>query len=65
MKDFTKIFKELREGLGLSQTELARELGVNKSNVNCWESGIRKPDSENLYKLAKYFDVTMEYLLGY
>jgi len=65
MKDFTTIFKGLREGSGLSQTELARELGVSKSNVNKWELGIRKPDAENLYKLAKYFDVTMEYLLGY
>jgi len=65
MKDFTKIFKELREESGLTQTEFAQELGINKSNVTRWENGQRKPDAENLYKLAKYFDVTIEYLLGY
>lgn len=56
--------KELREKAHISMEQLARELGVTKSRVNMWENNGTLPRSEYLVKLAKYFNVSTDYLLG-
>lgn len=56
--------KELREQRGISQTELANFLGVVRSTVCQYEKGNRMPDSNILCKLADYFNVSVDYLLG-
>jgi len=56
--------KELREQRGISQTELANFLGVVRSTICQYEKGNRMPDSNILGKLADYFGVTVDYLLG-
>lgn len=61
LKDTLKI---LRLEKGETQKELAQKLNVPQSNYNRWETGERKPNSENLEKLAVYFGVTVDYLLG-
>lgn len=47
-RDYPTLVKEVRNQLGLSQEDLARELGVSFATVNRWENGQAKPS-----KLAK------------
>ena len=61
---FKDRLKELRKEKNLSQTELAKDLEVSQRSVSSWETGFRQPDFETLEKLAKYFGVTSDYLLG-
>lgn len=56
--------KELREKKGLTQAKLAEELGFVKSTICQYEKGNREPDYDTLRKLADYFAVTVDYLLG-
>nr|MBO2495053.1 XRE family transcriptional regulator [Clostridia bacterium] len=56
--------KELRLKKGITQEELAKVLGVTTSMVGMYETGARKPSYEVLNKIARYFNVTTDYLLG-
>ena len=56
--------KELREEKGLSQTEVARAIGGTQSNLAKWEKGTVQPTAEFIKKLADYFNVSTDYLLG-
>lgn len=56
--------KQLRKRKGLSQAELAEEIGVKSNTVSTWERGTRKPDFEALNLLSSYFEVSFEYILG-
>lgn len=56
--------KELRKEKGLTQIELAKLLNVSDRSVGFYETGERDPDTETLTKLANYFDVSIDYLLG-
>lgn len=54
---------ELRKKGGLSQEQLAEQLGVSRQAISKWESGKAVPESDTLISLSKYFDVTLDYLL--
>ena len=56
------LIAKLRERYGLSQQEFAKEIGVSKGAVCQWEqgSGIK---TENLYDIAKYFNITVSELI--
>lgn len=56
--------KELRKNSGISQTELANALGVTKQSVSNWENDNILPSIEMLIKIAEYFNVSTDYLLG-
>lgn len=56
--------KELREESGLSQYKFANKIGVSQSTVGNWESGTREPNFDMISKLAEFFNVTTDYLLG-
>lgn len=56
--------KELRKERKISQQKLADHLDVARSTVAMWEVGPNQPDSEMLLRIADYFDVTIDYLLG-
>lgn len=56
--------KSLRTELGLNQPELATRLKVSKQTVSNWENGNRTPDNDMLIKIADYFNVSTDYLLG-
>lgn len=65
MAKFADRLRSLRNDRGLSQQELAKQLGcVSKSSVNMYERGEREPDFEKLEAIADYFNVDMDYLLG-
>ena len=55
---------ELRKEKGLSQVGLAKELGVDCSTIAKYETGDRLPDVVMLCKLASFFGVFTDYLLG-
>lgn len=65
MAEFAKIFKRLRQERELSQSKLAEQLGLSKSAVNMYERGDRRPDFETAELIADFFNVDMNYLLGY
>ena len=56
--------KELRLANGLTQVELAKDLNVTKQCVSNWENNNIQPSVDMLIKLAKYFSVSCDYLLG-
>lgn len=56
--------KELRESHGLSQADLAQAIHTKQSTVAMWENGTNRPRNVTLEKLANYFGVTTDYLLG-
>lgn len=56
--------KELREKAGYSQYSFADEMGIAQSTVGGWESGKREPNFEMTQKIADFFGVTVDYLLG-
>lgn len=57
--------KELRNAMGLSQAALGKELNLTQQAIAKWEKGVAEPDSDNIGRLALYFDVSADYLLGY
>lgn len=62
------MFKErlvkLRTDKGLSQYDLAKALGLSRGQLSNYELGTRQPDNATLIKIANFFDVTTDYLLG-
>lgn len=56
--------KELRESKGISQIILGKYLGVARSTICQYEKGNRQPDPLTLQKIADYFGVSVDYLLG-
>ena len=56
--------RTLREGLGMTQAELARALGITRSGVNGWEMGLAVPSTPYVVELAGIFGVSTDYLLG-
>lgn len=56
--------KLLREENGISQTEFAEYLQVTRQAYNYYENGKRNPDYDTLRKIADYFKVSTDYLLG-
>lgn len=62
--DFGDILKTLRKNNGLTQSELGRHVGLSKAVVSKYETGIGYPNFETLIRIAKYFGVTTDYLLG-
>lgn len=61
---FCKRLKELRIEKGLKQEEIATQLGVTQRKVSYWETGKIEPDLLHLGKIAEFFDVSVDYLLG-
>ena len=64
MGKFQKIIVELRSEEGLSQMELADALQISQSSIAKWELGKTEPTLVMLVKLAKFFHVTTDYLVG-
>lgn len=56
--------KALRKRKGLSQEDIAPKVGVKYGTYRNWEQGVRDPGTEALIRLAEFFDVSVDYLLG-
>lgn len=64
MTIFAKRLKKLREDKGLTQQDLADIVGTTNKAISTWEQGIKVPRQPRVEKLADYFNVTTDYLLG-
>lgn len=64
MKAFCGRLKELRKIKHLSTEKLGKELGVSNSTITRWENGVIFPSIDHLYNIAKFFDVSADYLIG-
>ena len=64
MKIFAERLLELRKENGISQAKLANELQVSYAVICYWETNRSEPTAPNLVKLANYFSVSVDYLLG-
>lgn len=62
---FGKNIKELRIEKGMTQQELANEIGVSQGAVFFWEKEINEPTAGYLMKMAKLFDVSVDELLSF
>lgn len=61
-KKISKRIKLLRKEKGMTQVELAEDLGIPCKTLINWEVGERKPNYENMLLLAKYFNVSCAYI---
>jgi transcriptional regulator with XRE-family HTH domain len=61
---FSTRLEKLRERNGLTQKELATKLGIARTTYSGYENGAREPDLVTLNKIADFFDVSVDYLLG-
>lgn len=61
---FPERLKKLRKEAELSQKSLALKLDTSQQNIGYWENGQRNPKRDKLTKIAEFFDVSIDYLLG-
>lgn len=64
MNTFSTRLKELRTDNGLSQYQLAKKLGFSHVAIGYWESNKRVPNLDAVIQLAKFFNVSIDYLAG-
>ena len=62
MEQIGQRLRALREGVRLTQVNMAEILGVQQSRINRYETGQSTPSPEVFVKYADYFDVSMDYL---
>lgn len=56
--------KILREEKNMTQSDLARRIGITRSSINAWEMGISVPSTQYIVELAAIFGVSTDYLLN-
>lgn len=62
--DFSSILKQLRKNRALTQKELGDRIGLSKAVVSKYENGMGYPTFDVLIRIASFFGVTCDYLLG-
>ena len=58
------ILKKLRDNEQIPQKKLAKIIGVSQQTVASWDMGRTEPSNDSLVKIADYFKVSVDYLLG-
>ena len=61
---FGSRIKSLRISYNFSQVQLAQQLSVSKQTVSNWENGYIQPSIDILIRIAQFFSVSTDYLLG-
>lgn len=56
--------KDLREDRDLSQSDIAKLLGTTRQQVSKWETGVQMMGADKYVKLAEFYNVSVDYLLG-
>ena len=64
MVDFGNILKTLRLRKDMTQAQLANKLGLTKSVISAYETGLRLPSYDILIHIARIYNVSTDYLLG-
>ena len=55
---------ELMRDEGINQVQLAAKIGVKQNTVSSWVLGKKEPNISSLWRLADYFEVDIDYLVG-
>ncbi len=63
-KIFGERLKMLRAEKNIGQNLLAKELELSNASISYWETGKQMPTAEAIFKIAQYFGVSADYLLG-
>ena len=61
--DFAEKLKRIRLKMNLTQKDVAKILGITRTAYANYEQGLREPDLLTLWKIADFFDVSVDYLL--
>jgi len=61
---FAQRLSELMEERGVSQAQVGEAIGAQRQTVSLYKLGQSKPDIESLAKIARFFEVTSDYLIG-
>lgn len=61
---FAENLKTLRKSRGLTQVQFAEIFNISSGTIAMWETNKRVPDTSMLIKIAEFFNVTVDYLLG-
>jgi len=61
---FARILQDLREDRDISRKDLAMVLNISVSTLGMYEQGRREPNIDMLIKIANYFDVSIDFLVG-
>lgn len=61
---FGKRLQELRKEHGLNQKDFAKAIGYSQAQISQWETNVNEPTASALIKIADYFNVEIDYLLG-
>ena len=64
MVDFGNVLKTLRLRENMTQAQLAQKLGLTKSVISAYETGLRLPSYDILIHIARIYNVSTDYLLG-
>ena len=62
--EFKDILKYLRDYIGFNQSKLATSLGLRQSHISMRERGEREPSISNLIEMSKYFNCSIDFLVG-
>jgi len=65
MQNFATRFRALRKERGLTQKAIGEVLGVGERNIGYYESSVHYPDFKGLLFIAEYFQVSLDYLVGW
>ena len=60
----SRALKDIRVSHGLTQTEVGEVIGIGKTTYATWEQCRSMPDVDTLYRLAKYYGVSMDTMYG-
>ena len=64
VKEFGEKIKYLRKEANIGQNQLAEFLDVSNASISYWETGKQLPSAEVVFKLATFFSVSADFLLG-
>ena len=62
--DYGEEFKAFRKSLNLSQEQLAKATGISQQAISFWEQNKRTPNMDDCIKLADFYGITLDELVG-
>lgn len=65
MNNIQNRIRELREDMDLRQIDVSHATGIDQKTLSNYETGKTSPDSYSIIRLADFFQVTTDYLLGF
>ena len=65
MREIKNRIRDLRDDMDLRQIDVAEATGIDQKTLSNYETGKTNPDSYALIRLAQFFDVSIDYLVGF